>query len=311
MVNRRSRPRVALATGALLVLLSGCTLWHAGAGLSDAEKLAQQAQAALSRWAGTVAAAAGHQGVVLVGDLTVQVGDWEAPVGDNDKPALMAGLVQPAIRLSGSNNETAQLTWQDGTTQAVPVMAAEQALSALTADAAAAGGAGSCPDCVPLQITGARLTSMPFATTRGSATVPAWEFTLQGTSVKVMRVAIVDPVTVAEPAWTNPPWGDGGDAPVGISIDSASTTVGSRQLTVIFDGTALPGAQACGTTYTAEAVESSLAVVVIVQAQLNPSGSTCELSTRGTATATLAAPLGLRTVLDVAWGNPITVRLTP
>ena len=312
MVNWWARPCAVLTAGALTVLLSGCSWSHGGAGLSEAEKLHQQAQAAQSRWAATVAAAGGHQGVVLVGDLTVQVGDWEVPVGDNDKPALMAGLVQPAINLPALTSAEGQVTRQDGSTQAVPLMPAEQAVAALTADAAAAGGAGSCPDCVPLRITGARLTSMPFATTQGSAIVPAWEFTLQATAVKVMRVAIADLATVAQSPWTGPPWGDGGDAPVGIVVRSATATVGSRQLTVGFDGTALPGAQGCGADYTAEAVESSLAVVIIVDAHPNPSDSLCELSsTRRTATATLTSPLGLRTVLDVAWGDPIAVQLLP
>lgn len=312
MIDRWARSRVVLTAGALTVLLSGCSWSHGGAGLSEAEKLDQQAQAALSRWASTVAAAGGRQGVVLVGDLTVQIGDWEVPVGDNDKPALMAGLVQPAITLPALTTGDGQVTRQDGTTEAVPLMPAEQAVAALTADAAAAGGARSCPDCVPLRITGARLTSMPFATTEGSAIVPAWEFTLQGTAVKVMRVAIADPATVAQLPWTGPPWGDGGDAPVGIVVRSATATVGSRQLTVGFDGTALPGAQACGTDYTAEAVESSLAVVIIVDAHPNPSDSLCELSSaRRTATATLASPIGLRTVLDVTLGDPVVVQLAP
>lgn len=312
VMDRWARPCAVLTAGALTLLLSGCSWSPGGAGLSEAEKLDQQAQAALSRWAATVAAAGGHQGVVLVGDLTVQIGGWEVPVGDNDKPALMAGLVQPAISLPALTSAEGQVTRQDGTTQAVPLMSAQQAVAAITADAAAAGGAGSCPDCVPLRITGARLTSMPFATTQGSAIVPAWEFTLQATAVNVMRVAIADPVTVAQPPWTNPPWGDGGDAPVGIVVRSASTTVDSRQLTVGFDGAALPRAQACGTDYTAEAVESSLAVVIIVDAHPNPSDSLCELSgAPRTATATLASPLGLRTVLEVTQGNPVVVQHAP
>ena len=46
--------------------------------------------------------AAGAQAAVTpVGELTGQIGDWEAAVGDNNKRALMAGLIasdRPAVR---------------------------------------------------------------------------------------------------------------------------------------------------------------------------------------------------------------------
>src|SRR5665811_2624475 len=53
-------------------------------------RLHQQAQAALARWADALAGAGGQQGVVLVGELTGQVGDWELAVGDNNKRALLS-----------------------------------------------------------------------------------------------------------------------------------------------------------------------------------------------------------------------------
>lgn len=311
-LGRWSTPCTAVAAVTLPVLLSSCVWAQHGAGLSETDKLQQQAQAALSRWADTVAEASGHQGVVLVGELTVQVGDWELAVGDNDKPALMAGLVQPAISLPQTIDGAGQVAWQDGTTQTVAVISAQQAIAAIASDAVASGGANDCPGCQPLRITGARLTSTLVSTTRGSAMVPAWEFTFQGTAVKVTRVAIADPVTVALPDWKGPPWGDGGDAPAGISISSATAMVGGRQLVVGFLGAPLPGAQACGADYTAAAVESSLALVVIVTPQPGPGASACEIdSGPRTALVTLAAPLGARTVLEVTQGGPVAVSLVP
>ena len=100
--------------------------------------------------------------------------------------------------------------------------------------------------------------------------------------------------------------------PAGIAIDWESATVDGRQLTVGFVGAPLSGAQACGSDYTAEGVESPLAVVVIVTAQPNAAGSACDpTSAPRTASVTLAAPLGDRTVLEVTQGRPIPVRLTP
>jgi len=233
--------------------------------------------------------------------LTGQVGDWEVEVGDNNKSALMAGMVQTAVTLPAEASPDGALRWQDGTTEIVRLISAQEALSEMRA-----GGNGACPDCTPLQITGALLTTGPVETSRGPATAPVWEFTVQGTAVQVTRVAIAAPVTVVPPPW------DPYDAPVGISIESASGTVGGRQLTVTFTGAPAPGDQACGADYTAEAVESSTAVVVIVTAHPHGLGEACRLvGAPRTAAVELAAPLGERAVLEVKEGLPVPVLLTP
>jgi hypothetical protein len=111
---------------------------------------------------------------------------------------------------------------------------------------------------------------------------------------------------VSPPAW------DPNDPPVGLSIESASGTVDGKQLTVSFSGAADPGGKPCGADYTAEAVESSTAVVVIVIEHSNVTPAFCllEAATR-TATVQLAAPLGDRTVLEVKEGLPVPVTLAP
>jgi hypothetical protein len=67
---RWARRFAIIAAVAVAAALSGCE----GA---QGPRLHQQAQAALARWADAVAGAGGQQGVVLVGELTGQVGDWE------------------------------------------------------------------------------------------------------------------------------------------------------------------------------------------------------------------------------------------
>lgn len=289
---------VALAAG-----ISGCALGGLPpSGDQDAAKLHQQAQAALTRWADAVAAAGRQPEFVPVGELTGQVGDWEVDVGENNKSALMAGMVQAAITLSAEAPPDGELRWQDGTAETVRLISAQEALSGLKADAPGS----SCPECVPLQITGARLTSGTVETSRGPATAPVWEFTVQGTAVQVTRVAIAAPVTVVPPPW------DPYDAPVGISIESASGTVGGRKLTVAFTGAPAPGDQACGADYTAEAVESSTAVVVIVTPHPHGLGEACTaVGAPRTAAVELAAPLGERAVLEVKEGLPVPILLTP
>jgi hypothetical protein len=168
--------------------------------------------------------------------------------------------------------------------------------------------ASSCADCVPLQATAARLTTAAIETSRGPATAPAWEFTLEGTKVHATRIAVAtaDGVTVQPPAW------DPNDAPVGISIESARGTVSGTELTVTFVGAPDPASKPCGEDYTAEVVESTTAVVVIVGRHANPTLGACSaVGAIRTATATLAAPLGERAVLEVKEGLPVSVTLDP
>lgn len=296
------RATVRLATAVLAaVTVAGCALVPGVApAATDPAAAHQRAQAVLSAWADAVAAAGEQAAVTPVGELTGQVGDWEAAVGDNNKRALMAGLIASDRLLSEDAPPDGEVVWQDGTTTKVPLMSAQQAIGAM-----ASTTEPPCPDCAMLLVTDAQLTSGPIETTRGPATAPIWEFTLEGTAVKVTRVAIANPVVVAP---------DEVGSGLGLAIDSASGTVGGNELTVAFDGAPEPGDKACGEDYTAEAVESDLAVVVIVTRHPHaaPFGEACSLvGARRTATATMAAPLGNRVVLDLQQGTPVPVVLAP
>lgn len=267
----------------------------------DSAKLREQAQAALARWDAAVAAAGGPSAFVQVGEPTGQVGDWEVDLGDNNKRALMAGLVEAAGSSSAETPPDGQVQWQDGTDQAVRLISAQQALAGLKPDTEA-----PCTDCAPLRVTGAQLTTGTIMTSRGPATGPLWEFTVRGTAVRVTRAAIAGGITVVPPP-SNP-----GDAPVGISISSATAAIGARQLTVSFIGAPAPGDQACGADYTGESVESSTAVVVIVTEHAHNGllGGCTAVGAERTATVELTAPLGDRAVLDLQRGLPVSVIVT-
>jgi hypothetical protein len=264
------------------------------------ERQRQQARDDLSRWADAVAATGGQQGFAIVGDATGQVGDWEEQLGSN-KVALMAGKVEDSVGLSNETPDAAEVRWQDGSVQTLPTISAAQALKDLQA-----AGVQPCPECDALQVTDAKLTTAQIQTSRGPATVPAWEFSLRGTAVRVTRVAVSADanVTVSPPPW------DPNDPPVGLSIEAASGIAGGSQLTVSFLGWPYSGAEPCGADYTVEAVESNTAVVVIVIEHRNPTPAACLLAGAGrTATVQLAAPLGDRAVLEVKEGLPVPVTL--
>ena len=263
---RRATGRYAFVLLATMAL-AGCAL---APGATDPAAAHQRAQAVLSAWAEAVAAAGEHAAVTPVGELTGQIGDWEEAVGDNNKRALMAGMVasdQPAIR-GGAARRRGGVAGRDDDEGAPPLGAGSHRRDRVHHIEA------PCSDCAMLLVTAARLTSGPIQTSRGPATAPIWEFTVQGTAVKVTRVAIANPVVVAP---------DEVGSQLGLAIDSASGTVGGTELTVAFVGAPDPGDMPCGEDYTAEAVESDLAVVVIVtrHPHAHPSARRARPSGRG------------------------------
>jgi hypothetical protein len=279
-----------------VVVVAGC---QGAIDPAGAARLHDQAKAELASWADAVKAAGGPSPVVPVGDLTGQVGVWEEALGSDGKIALMAGAVESVAALSSGTPPAGKVTWGDGTTASVPVLSAGDALTGIRSVG------GSCSDCTPLRVTGARLINGTFGTSRGDAIGPMWEFTLQGTAVKITRVAVANAVVVAPLA------GGGGNPSIEANIDSAIVSASGLELTVSFVGAPLPGDRDCGEDYTAEGVESDLAVVVIVLRHSHPMIGACSsVGARRTAVATLAAPLGTRAVLDVEQGLPVPVSLT-
>ncbi len=281
----------AIALGAILASCAGSPAYN------DSGRLHQEAQADLARWSDAVAAAGGSS-FVPVGELTGQVGDWEEAVGGNNKPAVMAGLIEAAIDLPQEKPADGVVRWSDGATETSPLISAQEALARIKGDA----GGSACLECTPLRIIGASLSTAQMPTSRGPAQVPVWEFSLEGTAVKVTRLATAGYVQVKPPPW------DPNNAPVGLSIMSAVGRASGRELTVTFTGSPDGADKPCGADYTAEAVESDLAIVVIVIEHANGLPVPCSaVGAMRTATAQLASPLGKRAVLEVQQGLPVEV----
>ena len=263
------------------------------------DRIQGQANDALARWRAAVEESGGAS-ITFTGELTSQIGDWEEPVGNNNKPALMAGLIEPRTSLSSERPGRGKVKWVDGKEQDVNVLSAAAALEELV-DAADPANCGS--DCTPLVVTEASLATSLVQTSIGPAEAPTWVFTLEGTAVRVTRVAVDDSVTVDPPPW------NAEDPPVGISIDAAIGTADSSRFEALFVGAVAGKDKKCGADYTAKAVESELAVVVIVIEDPNRGGGACPAVGKGrSAIVTLEAPLGDRTVLEVRQGLPVTLR---
>ncbi|WP_328474128.1 hypothetical protein OHA21_14345 [Actinoplanes sp. NBC_00393] len=293
----------------LVALLAGCAteqyrleeLTPATQAAADdvPEQQKLQARAALARYGAAVGAAGKQPRFVPVGEQTAQIGDGEAANGAF-KRSLLAGKVVATRKLPAAPRRTGEVVWDGGATLSLPLISAEQALHEVVT-----AHPQECADCVPLRVVAARLTTAAVLTTRGEATVPAWEFTLKGTAVRITHPAVAAGLKVTPPSW------DPYDAPGGLAIDGARTTVGSRELTVSFTGSVGPASEPCGADYTGRAVESEFAVVVIVVARPHAAGEACRaIGAPRTATVTLDQPLGERAVLEVMQGLPVPVRIT-
>ena len=261
------------------------------------DRIHRQAQEALVRWADAVRQSGGAT-ITFVGELTSQIGSWEEDVGDNNKSALGAGMVTPVTDLSTERPSRREVKWLDDTKVDVNVLSAAATLEALVAD-----GSGDCPDCDPLRVTEATLATSLVETSRGPAEAPTWVYAIAGTNVRVTRVAVDESVTVDPPPW------NADDPPIGPRIEWAIGTNDSRDLEVGFVGAPGDASEACGADYTAEAVESELAVVVIVTEHRNPTPAACALvGAVRTATVRLESRLGDRVVLEVQQGLPVSVQ---
>lgn len=264
--------------------------------------LHQRARDILARYDTAIRDTGDHPRFVPVGDLIAQIGQWEPANGDNHKRALGTGQIIARGPLPDAPPDTAHVVWDGGVSAQVAVLSAEQALERLRSTFT-----GDCAGCRPLEVTGARLTTTQVATTRGTATAPAWEYTFAGTSVRVTRVAVADSAVVTLPEL---PW-DRYDIPRGPTVEAATTSSSGAQVIVEFTGAVGPKSEPCGADYTAEAVESAHAVVVVVTEHPYPADVACRaIGERRSAVAQLAQPLGERAVLEMRQGLPVRVTIT-
>ena len=260
----------------------------------------------------------GRLSIVAAMPLLTQVGDWEPRLGNGAKLAFSRLLIEAATTLPDEVPAPGEATWSSGAKQTFPLISARSALAQATAGSlpcettspspggtnrAEAPGVTDSAGCSPLLVTGASLTSTSLQTSRGAASVPAWEFILAGTSVRLRYVAVAP-----ERLTTTPPLTEV-FGPFVTEVKAATVSADGRQVTVQIAGSGPTSIGGCGADYRADAVESATAVVVIAQGLPNPAASSDQVCTSQlylrTVTATLTTPLGDRVVLDPRYGQPV------
>ncbi|WP_407938794.1 hypothetical protein [Micromonospora rubida] len=151
--------------------------------------------------------------------------------------------------------------------------------------------------CVPLTVTAVRLGTAPVRTSRGEAQVPAWVFTVEELGTPVARLAVAPGAVTAVPQGVAPtrPVPDGV-----VGAQDLQTVEGARLTWRI-------GVGACDTGATPLVQERD--DVVVVGGGVTPATGICtDQLVLKPVTATLKAPLGDRTVLDVTTGAPLIQR---
>jgi hypothetical protein len=297
----RLSPVIVAALAATTVLAACGSAGTGGPGRSSPapttsgdEGRAQRAAQLLDRYA---AKGAGSPSVDLGDQLEQQVGDWEPAVGENNKLALATGHLVAANPLPDAPGR-GKVVDGSGRGVSTTVISADDALAAMT------GRRSDCGGCTDLRVTGADLTTMDIATSTGTATVPAWEFSLAGTAVRVLRIAVPlsGLVRATPPSTTQPHPGDGH------AVDSFTVLADGRTLRLRFVGAPdEPGP--CGADYRGEQYPSSQAVVVTVLEVPRPdTGQDIACTAIGmerTVDVVLADRLGDRTVLNLAGGGVV------
>ena len=180
------------------------------------DRIHQQAHDALERWAAAVRANGGAS-ITFVGEMTSQIGSWEAAAEANNAKALRSGMVVTGDPLPEERPRRREVKWVDGSTVEVEVLSARQALDALID-----GATTDCADCEPIRITDANLATGLVETSTGPAEVPMWVFSVRGSAVRITRIAVDGSVTVDPPPWA------ADDPPLGLIHSKLATRPGQQ-----------------------------------------------------------------------------------
>ncbi|WP_331772008.1 hypothetical protein OG948_51525 (plasmid) [Embleya sp. NBC_00888] len=228
----------------------------------------------------------------IVGDpYPTQLGNWEAH-NHAFKVSLADGcFAPPEPGVLPPTPVDGEVRWADGVVQRRPSKAPLQGFGAsLPAELKARCGTAESPR---LTVASATATTRTVQTTEGAATVPAWEITFAGTSVRVTTLAVTsDPPPSSRSAIAS----------------ASSATVGADDRTVIVGFSGAPdGPGPCGSDYELVTVQRDKVVAVAVVTVPKP-GPTAAADGRPlacpaiaalrTETVTLDAPLGNRALID-------------
>ena len=206
----------------------------------------------------------------------------DLPIDPTAGPAIASlrrGLVElsPEIVVEGGHS---LVDYASASDQWVETLGARATLR--TVEVEQEGACWNGGPCEEVRVTSANPTTMDIPTARGTASVPAWSFTVEGLAAPLVLPAVVG--SSAE------------DFPLGHSFTSSSWLLGR-------DGSTLRvslGLPYCTGAYQRHLLETD--AVIVVWATAAPDNGECAAQERREETFALRAPIGDRPVIDQRGG---------
>lgn len=233
-----------------------------------------------------------------------EVGSWEGrrlpngmSVGANNDRAIKAGAVVTYEQFPRATS-TARIRLPSGQRYTAPVISAYEAHLAMRET-----GGPACPDCQDVVLTGVRSTTMRQPTDAGDITVPAWEFTVRDSKVKLIRPAVGAAGLIRlTPAWRGTT--DAGLEASQLPLWRPALSKNQRVITARIESKDVASRRGCWRLFASETDEA-----VAVYAAKGPAGASGACADRaGVVSVRLSAPLGGRTVVDTYWQRVLALR---
>lgn len=282
---RAISPLTALAVAGL-VALPGCgNQSDAGDAGADSSALTDRARQVAAAWDGSNAADAWREGYHPMGAVVQPPrGGWHTTA--DEQAYRDRSFVLRAVLPHGP--KTGPVTWANRRSLDRPLEPGAEAYGALSG-----GRVGGHPH---LTVTKTEPAEMTVATSRGPATVPAWEFTLDGYASPLKRAAAV------ASELPEPPIRATRELP-GQPLKLTGTADDGRSVTV----TVLRGV--CDKRSALDVVETQGSVVLSYASTRRHSRELCTKQAKlQQVTARLDQPIGDRTLLDAMTGRPIAYK---
>ncbi|MFG2943552.1 hypothetical protein [Streptomyces sp. NPDC048282] len=290
-MNKHKKRLVGLV---LVPFLGACLLAGCGGGSraddghtngQSLQKQEERARQVAHAWRGSASAAAWRQGYFPMADaVQAPESGWHSQA---DQQAYKSNNFVLQGNLPTATTEQGKIDWTGGNTLTRPLIGAKKAYQSFALNRS---------EGPRLTVTGAKLGKTTITTSRGTATVPAWLFTLKGYDTPLKRVAVTPSKLPQSPiAQARQGSADGLRSVPGL----ARTTTDGRSITVW----AAHGA--CDDGPVVKVLETDENVVLFASVKGAQSGPCSADLTEQNVKVELRKPLGDRILLDAFTGRPV------
>ncbi|MEU6194878.1 hypothetical protein [Streptomyces sp. NPDC047061] len=285
----RAKHLVGLLLAPLLgaCLLAGCDSGPGGDDndTSQSPRQRERARQVADAWRGSAAATAWSKGYYPMADaVQAPESGWHSKADERaseNRNFTLRGELPAATAAKG------KVGWPSGDTLTRPLWGAEQAYQSFALDDSTGAR---------LTVTGAKLGTTTIATSRGTATVPAWLFTLDGYDTPLKRVAVTPSKLPRSPIGSTAQGSAGGLWSIpklaGTAADGRSVTVEAAH-------------GACDDGPVVRALETDESVVLYASVTGAKSGPCTAQMLMQDMKVELHEPLGDRVLLDAVTGRPV------